>query len=126
MRATRSSVACLAFAASAFCASSATAMLALPAQMSGAIVLEAGPGGSASGMDDASITKRVEDKLADAAPTAEHVTVSTRNRIVTLSGRVDSDGMRDRVGALARAAKGVAAVNNQVIVIPKYPPAQQR
>jgi osmotically-inducible protein OsmY len=74
-------------------------------------------------MDDASVTRRVETKLADAAPGAEHVTVYTRNRIVTLGGRVDSDGMRERVGALATATKGVAGVNNQVVVVPKYPAA---
>src|SRR5262245_2731124 len=112
----------MAFVASALCAGSAAAMAALPAQsFGGAIVLQAAAGGA--GMDDASVTKRVEAKLADAAPTAEHVTVSTHNRIVTLSGRVDSDGMRERVGALATATKGVAAVNNQVVVVPKYPPA---
>src|SRR5262245_14461410 len=123
MKAGKPAVACLTFAASAFFASSAAAMVALPTQRSaGAIVLQAAAGDS-SGMDDASVTKRVEAKLADAAPTAEHVTVYTRNRIVTLSGRVDSPGMRDRVGALATATKGVAAVNNQVVVVPKYPPA---
>jgi len=96
---------------------------ALPTQSSaGAIVLQAA-GAGAVAMDDASVTKRVEAKLADAAPAAEHVTVSTRNRIVTLSGRVDSEGMREKVRALATATKGVAAVNNQVVVVPPYPPA---
>jgi hypothetical protein len=33
--------------------------------------------------------------------------------------------MRARVGALPTATKGVAGVNNQVVVIPKYPPAQK-
>lgn len=121
----RAGKALIAFAAGAFCATSTAAMAALPAQSSaGAIFLQLpDPGGP--GMDDASVTKRVETKLADAAPGAEHVTVYTRNRIVTLSGRVESDGMRDRVGALATATKGVAGVNNQVVVIPKYPPAQK-
>ena len=105
----------------------ATASLVAPSTRSFAstIVAQATADGGA-GMDDASITQRVEAKLADAAPTAEHVTVSTKNRIVTLSGRVDSDGMRDRVGALANATKGVAAVNNQVVVVPKYPPAPKQ
>jgi len=115
----------VAFAASAFWATSTAAMAALPTHSSaGAIVTQAAAAG-APGMDDASITKRVEAKLASAAPSAEHVTVSTRNRIVTLSGKVESDGMRERVRALATATKGVAAVNNQVIVVPKYPPAHQ-
>jgi osmotically-inducible protein OsmY len=122
MKAARLTAACFAFAASTSFASST---MAAPGQSSaGAIFLQLpNPGGP--GMDDASVTKRVEDKLADAAPGAEHVTVYTRNRIVTLSGRVESDGMRDRVGALATATKGVAAVNNQVVVVPKYPPAQK-
>ena len=114
----------IAFGATAICAGSTVSMAALPAQSStGAIFLQM-PSGGGPGMDDASVTKRVEDKLADDAPGAEHVTVYTRNRIVTLSGRVESDGMRERVGALATATKGVAAVNNQVVVVPKYPPAK--
>jgi osmotically-inducible protein OsmY len=115
----------VACAAGALWVSAAAAMDALPAQSSaGAIVMQAAAAG-APGTDDASITKRVEAKLASAAPTAEHVTVYTRNRIVTLSGKVESDGMRERIRALATATKGVAAVNNQVIVVPKYPPAHQ-
>jgi osmotically-inducible protein OsmY len=121
MRTRRSVAAFLTFVTSALCASSTAALAALPTQSAaGAIILQTGGGGS--GMDDASVTKRVEAKLADAAPSAEHVTVQTRNRIVTLSGRVDSEGMRERVGALATATKGVAGVNNQVVVVPQYPP----
>jgi osmotically-inducible protein OsmY len=126
MRAGKAVLACLTFGAGGLWARSAGATVALPTQRSaGAMVAQAGAGGGA-GTDDASITRRVEDKLADAAPTAEHVTVQTHNRIVTLSGRVDSDGMRERVGALATATRGVAAVNNQVVVVPRYPPAQAR
>jgi hypothetical protein len=80
----------------------------------------AAPEGGA-GTDDGSVTKRVEAQLADAAPAAAHVSVSTRNNIVTLSGRVGSETMRKRVVSLAIATDGVAAVNDQLVVVPRRP-----
>ena len=101
----------------AICMSS-TAVLAAPA---GANAPASMP--SQAGPTDASITRSVRAQLADAAPGARYVTVETRNGIVTLAGRVDSEGTRERVVSLAIATDGVAAVNDQLVVVPRPPAA---
>src|SRR5690242_20375621 len=74
-------------------------------------VAAAAPAGAAGdehrNAEDAAITVQVQRQLATAAPAATHLELSTRNGIVTVAGRVDSEAMRKRVIALAVATDGV-------------------
>jgi len=49
------------------------------------------------------------------------VNLSTQNNVVTLSGWVDSEAMRERVVRLTIATDGVAGVNDQLVVVPSPP-----
>jgi osmotically-inducible protein OsmY len=71
--------------------------------------------------EDAAITIQVQRQLASAAPAATHLELSTRNGIVTMAGRVDSEAMRQRVVSLAVATDGVIGVNDQLVIVPPPP-----
>jgi len=71
-----------------------------------------GPGRTAGQVvDDASITAAVKTKLAgEKLNTVTKIDVDTRNGIVTLTGNVDSEAMRQRVLEIARQVQGVQDV----------------
>jgi osmotically-inducible protein OsmY len=77
------------------------------------------PGEAERDAADAATTVRVGHQIARAAPAADHLDITTRNGIVTLAGRVDSERMRHRVVGLAIATAGVVAVNDQLVVVPE-------
>jgi len=68
-------------------------------------------------LDDATITAEVNAGLAkDATLSALKINVDTRDGRVTLSGPAPSADARDRATEIARAVKGVSAVDNQLTV----------
>ena len=67
--------------------------------------------------DDAVITELVTSALQkDPALNRMHISVETRDRVVRLSGFVDSMAQLDRAEALARRVEGVNAVRNALRV----------
>lgn len=69
------------------------------------------------GFDDAVITQLVTHALDNDALLREmHISVQTRDRVVHLSGFVDSMAQLDRAEALARQVEGVSAVRNALRV----------
>ncbi len=68
---------------------------------------------------DATINSSVKQKLA-ADDTVKSATIeaSTKKKIVTLTGTVDSQQMKDRATTVARQADGVSDVVNQIAVAP--------
>jgi hyperosmotically inducible protein len=70
-----------------------------------------------AGFDDALITQRVSSAL-DADPVLKdmHIAVETHDRVVRLTGFVDSMAQVDRAAALARRVEGVNAVRNAIRV----------
>jgi hypothetical protein len=72
----------------------------------------------ACGQSDAGITTNVKAKMAaDDMVKAYQVDVTTQNRVVTLSGDVETSAARDRAVELARGAEGVTDVIDQLRVI---------
>jgi len=69
-------------------------------------------------MDDASITTRVKTSLAsDVGLTpANQIHVETSNRVVQLSGFVDSAAHKAQAESVARGVKGVDSVENNIII----------
>ena len=66
---------------------------------------------------DAGITTKVKSKLAaDDTVKAYQIDVDTREKVVTLSGNVDSAAAKDRAAELARQTTGVVDVVNNVTV----------
>ncbi|MEX0880077.1 MAG: BON domain-containing protein [Thermoanaerobaculia bacterium] len=66
---------------------------------------------------DAGITVKVKSKLAaDDTVKAYQIDVDTREKVVTLSGNVESDAAKDRAAELARATTGVMDVVNNITV----------
>jgi osmotically-inducible protein OsmY len=71
----------------------------------------------ACAQSDAGITTKVKAKLAaDTAVAAHEINVDTKDRVVTLSGTVDSQASRDKAIGLARATVGVADVVDNLTV----------
>ncbi len=69
------------------------------------------------GFDDALITERVSSALeADPVLRDMRIAVETRDRVVRLTGFVDSMAQVDRAAALARRVEGVSAVRNVIRV----------
>jgi hypothetical protein len=69
------------------------------------------------GTDDPTTTARVKSALvADAGMSAFDIEVSTADNVVTLSGTVDRDVLRDKAERTARAVKGVREVRNNLVV----------
>ena len=86
----------------------------------GALVLAAGIAGC--GETDPGITTAVKSKFAaDDTVKAYQINVDTSNKVVTLTGNVDSAAAKDRAVMLARDTKGVARVVDNIVVA--APPA---
>jgi osmotically-inducible protein OsmY len=70
-------------------------------------------------VDDAAITTAVKAKFAeDKSVAATAISVETLNGTVQLSGFAKSQMEKDRAGALAREAKNVREVRNNIVVRP--------
>lgn len=66
---------------------------------------------------DAGITTKVKSKLAaDDTVKAYQIDVDTKDKVVTLSGNVDSQAAKDQAVAIARATQGVADVVDNITV----------
>jgi hyperosmotically inducible protein len=66
---------------------------------------------------DAGITTKVKSKLAaDDTVKAYQIDVDTKDKVVTLSGNVDSAAAKDQAVALARGTEGVADVVDNITV----------
>jgi hyperosmotically inducible protein len=66
---------------------------------------------------DAGITTKVKSKLAaDDTVKAYQIDVDTKDKVVTLSGNVDSQAAKDQAVALARGTEGVADVVDNITV----------
>ena len=66
---------------------------------------------------DAGITTKVKSKLAaDDTVKAYQIDVDTKDKVVTLSGNVDSQAAKDQAVAIARATEGVADVVDNITV----------
>ncbi|HEV8232318.1 MAG TPA: BON domain-containing protein [Thermoanaerobaculia bacterium] len=64
---------------------------------------------------DAGITTKVKSKLAaDDTVKAYQIDVDTKDKVVTLSGNVDSQAAKDQAVALARGTEGVADVVDNI------------
>jgi hyperosmotically inducible protein len=77
--------------------------------------------GVACAQSDAGITIKVKAKLAtDSTVKAMHINVDTRDKVVTLSGTVDSEAAKEQALALARGIEGVADVlDNLTLIAPQ-------
>jgi len=69
-------------------------------------------------MDDASITTKVKTQLASdvGLSPANQISVETSNRVVQLSGFVDSAAHKAQAESIARGVEGVESVKNDIIV----------
>ena len=74
----------------------------------------AGHAGSAT--DDSSVTDAVKAKLAKG--NTSDIKVDTDNGVVTLSGTVHDQSTRDQAAKMAKKAKGVKKVKNDIDVVP--------
>ncbi len=73
-------------------------------------------------VDDAGITASVKAKLLEDKTTGGlSINVDTLGGTVALSGFAKSQAEKDRAGEIARAAKGVKEVRNNLIVRPGNP-----
>ncbi len=73
----------------------------------------------ACSQSDAGITTKVKAKLAaDSTVKASQVHVDTQNKIVTLSGTVDSETAKAQAVAIARGTEGVADVVDSLTLSP--------
>ncbi len=74
------------------------------------------------GPSDATINEKVKAKLAaDDTVKAAPIDASTQKKVVTLSGTVDSQAMKDRAITVAHQVDGVTDVVDQVTVRPQTP-----
>lgn len=85
-------------------------------------VLAAGVITVACGPSDTTINAKVKEKLAadDTVKTAP-IDASTQKKVVTLSGTVDSQAVKERAVTLARQADGVTDVVDQITVRQQAP-----
>ena len=68
-------------------------------------------------VDDAALTGKVKTALAaEPAVSALKIDVDTKDKVVTLSGNVDSQAAKDQAVALARGTEGVADVVDNITV----------
>jgi hyperosmotically inducible periplasmic protein len=68
-------------------------------------------------IDDAAITAEIKSKMAaDRQVTAGAISVETLNGTTQLSGFATSQAEKDRAAEIARQAKGVKSVRNDIIV----------
>ena len=69
-------------------------------------------------VDDSYITSSVKTQLAsDKLATLTRVEVETNNGVVYLTGQVETDEQKSRIGSLASQVKGVKRVVNNLQVI---------
>ncbi|ATM22911.1 molecular chaperone OsmY [Raoultella ornithinolytica] len=69
-------------------------------------------------MDDSTITARVKAALIDDKNIrSSNISVKTENKVVTLSGSVDSAEQKDLAVNAAKTVKGVTTVNDQLNVV---------
>jgi hypothetical protein len=72
---------------------------------------------TACAQTDAGITTKVKSKLAaDDTVKAYQIDVDTRNKVVTLTGNVDSQAAKEQAVSIARGTEGVADVVDNIIV----------
>jgi hyperosmotically inducible periplasmic protein len=70
-------------------------------------------------IDDAAITAEIKSRMAaDADVAATSISVETLNGTAQLSGFARSQAEKDRAAEIARDAKGVQSVRNDIIVRP--------
>lgn len=70
-------------------------------------------------VDDAAITTEIKGKMAaDKDVAATSISVETMNGVTQLSGFAKSQAEKDRAAAIAREAKGVRSVRNDIVVRP--------
>ena len=68
-------------------------------------------------VDDSKITAEIKGKMAsDKEVAATAISVETLNGVTQLSGFAKSQAEKDRAAMIAREAKGVRAVRNDIIV----------
>jgi len=92
-------------------------ILAVPAAAMLAILL--GSGIARADVDDAWLTSKVKLALLTSQDVhGSHIDVDVDHGIVTLSGRVRSDGERDRAEAIVSRQGGVRSVRNDLSVMP--------
>ncbi len=78
----------------------------------------------ACSQSDAGITTKIKAKLAaDSTVKASEVHVDTKDKIVTLSGTVDSEAAKAQAVALARGTEGVSDVVDNLTIAP--PPSAE-
>jgi BON domain len=74
-------------------------------------------GAVACSQTDAGLTTKVKTKLAaDDTVKAYQIDVDTKDKIVTLTGSVDSQAAKDQAVAIARGTEGVADVVDNITV----------
>jgi len=66
-------------------------------------------------VDDATITTKVKASIINELGMKE-IGVETMQNVVQLSGFVDSQGVKDKAGSIARNTSGVKEVKNNLIV----------
>ena len=72
---------------------------------------------AACGQTDAGISTAVKSKLAaDDTVKASQIDVDAKGKVVTLTGTVDSEIMKNRALEIARKTDGVTAVNDNLLV----------
>ena len=76
---------------------------------------ETGAAGSAPEVRDEDISTRIQSKyFANDELRASHITVTTKNGVVTLGRTVTSEGQREEAVAVARNTNGVSQVNDEI------------
>ena len=100
------------------------AALALSAALAAGCGLTPRTEGPAEGFDSAATTAGIKTSLAADAPLSLfQIEVETFRDVVQLSGFVDSEELKTRAGEIASRAEGVARVENDLIVKPDAPRA---
>ncbi|HET8946191.1 MAG TPA: BON domain-containing protein [Candidatus Polarisedimenticolia bacterium] len=75
-------------------------------------------GGDCDDIQDVSLTARLNTLyLVDPYVDASRINVETHGCVVTLRGRVQDTGTRDRAAAMARETEGVRSVRNHLEVV---------
>jgi osmotically-inducible protein OsmY len=69
-------------------------------------------------VQDSRITAQVKAKIAADVnlSTLTNVKIDSTNGVVTLSGEVENEGVKNRAAEIARSAEGVVSVNNNLQV----------
>ena len=79
--------------------------------------VEAGAASVGAALDDAGLTAGVKTELIKAPEiSALHFDVDTRGGVVTLNGTGPSESIKTQAGDIAKAAKGVTSVTNNLTV----------